>query len=60
MEFEFHISPAPSSSRPHTGVGASGTSSSSRDRLEDLPVQANRVTAGTEREPVQVDSRDRR
>ena len=29
-EFEFHISPAPSSSRPHTGVGASGTSSSSR------------------------------
>ena len=29
-EFEFHISPAPSSSRPQTGVGTCGTSSSSR------------------------------
>jgi Domain of unknown function (DUF3459) len=30
IEFEFHISPARSSSRPQTGVGTSGTSSSSR------------------------------
>ena len=29
IEFEFHISPAPSSSRPQTGVGTRGTSSSS-------------------------------
>jgi hypothetical protein len=29
-EFEFHISPAPSSSRPQTGVGTWGTRSSSR------------------------------
>jgi hypothetical protein len=28
-EFEFHISPARSSSRPHTGVGTCGTNSSS-------------------------------
>ena len=27
-EFEFHISPVPSSSRPHTGVGTCGTTSS--------------------------------
>ena len=30
VEFEFHISPACSASRPQTGVGTSGTSSSSR------------------------------
>jgi hypothetical protein len=30
VEFEFHISPAPSSSRPQTGVGTCGTSSRSR------------------------------
>jgi hypothetical protein len=30
VEFEFHISPALSSSRPQTGVGTFGTSSSSR------------------------------
>jgi hypothetical protein len=29
-EFEFHISPVPSSSRPHTGVGTFGTTSSTR------------------------------
>ena len=29
-EFEFHISPAPSSARPQTGVGAEGTSSRTR------------------------------
>ena len=29
-EFEFHISPVPSSSRPHTGVGTRGTTSSTR------------------------------
>ena len=29
-EFEFHISPVPSSSRPHTGVGTDGTRSRSR------------------------------
>jgi hypothetical protein len=29
-EFEFHISPVPSSSRPHTGVGTHGTTSSKR------------------------------
>jgi len=29
-EFEFHISPASSSSRPHTGVGTDGTRSSTR------------------------------
>jgi hypothetical protein len=27
IEFEFHISPAPSSSRPHTRFGICGTSS---------------------------------
>ena len=32
IEFEFHISPAPSSSRPQTGVGTCGASSSSRWR----------------------------
>src|SRR5437588_11487901 len=30
IEFEFHISPAPSSSRPQTALGTRGTSSSSR------------------------------
>ena len=29
-EFEFHISPVPSSSRPHTGVGTCATTSSTR------------------------------
>src|SRR6478672_5791133 len=33
-ELEFHISPAPSSSRPHTGVGTNGTRSTSR---RDIP-----------------------
>ena len=32
-EFEFHISPAASSSRPQTGVGTSGTRSRIRSRL---------------------------
>jgi len=34
-EFEFHISPASNSSRPHTGVGADGTSSRIRSAVAD-------------------------
>jgi hypothetical protein len=42
-EFEFHISPAPSSSRPQTGVGTCGTSSSSRPRAVRILAEAVRA-----------------
>ena len=42
-EFEFHISPARNSSRPQTGVGTSGTSSSRRRAQAEIVAQAARA-----------------
>ena len=46
-EFEFHISPVPSSSRPHTGVGTCATTSRRRRARRSSPVRCRGLSTAS-------------